>query len=134
MDCRTIGWVLHLLYIGLTGIYTIMTRNHHHDPGDFGYNNYTLSNYTLSNYQEYLPGTIIVRTKYILCICNVRIHTNAIVCSLSLVLALGMVLLVCACAMRVVGMGLRFHAVLCGLCGSSVVGVAGGLWVVPGFV
>ena len=40
-----------------------------------------------------------------------------------------MVLLLCAvclCYACVVGMGLRFRAVLCGLCGSSVVGVAGG--------
>ena len=39
-----------------------------------------------------------------------------------------MVLLLCAvclCYACIVGMGLHFHAVLCSLCGSSVVGVAG---------
>ena len=44
---------------------------------------------------------------------------------LSLVLALCMVLLlctVCLCYACVVDMGLRFRTVLCGLCGSSVVG------------
>ena len=33
---------------------------------------------------------------------------------------------VCLCYACVVDMGLRFRTVLCGLCGSSVVGVAGG--------
>ena len=74
---------------------------------------------------------MVVRIKGILYICKESILMLHTVSSavLSLVLALCMMLLLCAvflCYACVVGMDLRFCAVLCSLCVSSVVGVAGG--------
>ena len=92
--------------------------------------NYTSKNTSSNCTQRILPETIVVRIKYSLYICNVRIHTDAIICSLSFFLALYTVL--CACTVRV----LWAWVCTCAVCLVWFVGCGcrRGLWVIPGFV